>query len=64
MIILPPGSGKYLSIGVDLAVAFLGGMLIGYQLDIWLLRFPLWTAIGASSGIALGFYNIYIRLKK
>ncbi|MBI4369604.1 MAG: AtpZ/AtpI family protein [Elusimicrobia bacterium] len=62
--LIPPGSGKYLSIGVETAASFLLGLYGGYWIDSIWGPFPLWTTVGTLAGVALGFYNLYIRLKK
>jgi F0F1-type ATP synthase assembly protein I len=59
---LPPQAGKYMSVGVELAAAFILGLVLGYQADRWTGSFPLWTTVGMAAGIALGFYNLYMKL--
>lgn len=61
---LPPDSGKYLSIGVEMAAGFLAGMFLGYQADKKFSHFPLWTIVGTVGGISAGFYNLYVKLRK
>ena len=60
--LIPPGSGKYLSIGMETAVSFLTGLIAGYWIDRKTEMFPVWTALGTAGGAALGFYNLFIRL--
>lgn len=63
--ILPPESGKYLGVGVQLAAAFFLGIFFGYQADRrWGGGGLVFTAIGAALGIAAGFYNLYVQLTK
>jgi F0F1-type ATP synthase assembly protein I len=62
--ILPPESGKYLGVGVQLAAGFLLGMLLGYWADKHWQKFPLWTLAGAGVGTVAGFYNLYAQLTK
>ena len=62
--VIPPGTGKYLSLGVELAAGFLGGMFLGYQVDKWIGYFPVCTVVGTIGGMGLGFYNMYVRLTR
>lgn len=66
---MPADSGKYLSLGIGITILYtlLAGLICGLGLG-WLI--DLWTgstnylALGAAIGMALGFANIFLIIKR
>jgi len=51
--------GRYLNLGMQLAIGVALGFAFGYWLDVKLNTIPLFTLIGLFVGAAAGFLNIY-----
>jgi ATP synthase protein I len=52
------------SMGISMGLSLVIGLLIGYYLDKWLQTQPVFFFIFLLFGIAAGFKNIYIILKR
>jgi F0F1-type ATP synthase assembly protein I len=51
-----------MGLGVEMAVAIVLCMYVGYRVDRWLDSAPWFFLVGAFLGIAIGFYNLFRRV--
>ncbi len=56
--------GYYSSLGLSIALSIFIGLFIGVYLDKWLNSNPWFLFIGLGMGIAAGFSNIALAIKK
>jgi F0F1-type ATP synthase assembly protein I len=60
----PASPMSMLGAGMDLAVAVLLFVLLGYKLDDWLGTKPWLVLVGALLGMLVGFYSLYKRVQR
>ncbi|MGH7476927.1 MAG: AtpZ/AtpI family protein [Longimicrobiales bacterium] len=59
---LAADAGRYLGLGLSLALSVLLFLLGGWAVDRWLGTMPLFLIIGAFVGAGAGFYSLYYHL--
>lgn len=59
----PTGGPSLLHLGLDLAVAELVFLLLGWKLDSWLGTAPWLLLVGALVGMTVGFYSMWRRVR-
>ncbi len=57
------GPIQYVGVGLQLAVTVLLGFFSGYSLDKKYGFLPWGSVLGGFLGLAVGFYNLWVRLK-
>ena len=56
--------GLALSVGTVISASVVGGVLLGYLLDRWLMTAPWLTVAGVILGTAGAFVNVYRIMKR